>query len=376
MADQLPPIWEARSHTIAKHQILKTYLNAWMPIMSRQSQRLGISNTRLLFVDGFAGPGSYAGGQDGSPILALKLVLSHSHQFNIPVRFLFIEENKTRYDLLCKEIEKYKTQLAKSPRVESHLEERGDCEIVLNDYLDNLAKAGEKLGPAIFFLDQSGFSDVSMNLVRRIMSQPLCEVFSYLNWDHMNRFLQDESKWPSITKTFGGEEWKDVFDIEQKRKAGFMLDRYKCAIKGRANSKYPWNFAMCDEDDKLLYWLFFCTNNLRGLEEMKRAMWQVDTSGGFRFSDKDDPSQLALFETWTDDLLARDLSAVLQEQTLTLHQIKEFVLTETPCYLFKGALKILEDAGLLRVVCGPAARKKGTFPDEDMSIEFLRAGPR
>ena len=371
MSDNLPPIWEAKSHTLAKHQILKAYLNAWMPIMSRQSQRVGISNTRLLFVDGFAGPGSYAGGQDGSPILALKLVLSHSHQFNIPVRFLFIEENKTRYDLLCKEIEKHESQLAKSLRIESHLEIREDCEIALNNYLDNLARSGENLGPAIFFLDQSGFSDISMNLIASIMSQPLCEVFSYLNWDHMNRFITDQNKWPSITKAFGGEEWKDVFDIEQNRKAGFMLEKYKCAIKERANSRYVWNFAMCDENNKLLYWLFFCTNNLRGLEEMKRAMWRVDQTGGFRFSDSDNPCQLSIFQNCTEELLADELRSRLAGQILTVEKVKEFVLTETPAYNFKKALKILEDSYCLEVISAPHKRRKGTFPDDDIVLKIL-----
>jgi len=372
MSDNLPPIWEAKSHTLAKHQILKAYLNVWMLIMSRQSQRLGISDTRLLFVDGFAGPGFYIGGQDGSPILALKLVLSNSYQFNIPVQFLFIEENKARYDLLCKEIEKYESQLAKSPRIKSHLEIHGDCEIVLNNYLDDLTKSGQKLGPAIFFLDQCGFSDVSMNLVGKIMSHPLCEVFSYLNWDHMNRFLQDESKWSSITRTFGSEDWKNVFNVEQNQKAGFILEKYKCALKERANSKFVWNFAMCDENDKLLYWLFFCTNNLRGLEEMKRAMWQVDQTGGFRFSDSDNPYQLSLFQNCTEEILADEISARLSGQTLTAEKIKEFVLTATPAYNFKKTLKILEDSNRLEVISAPQKRRRGTFPDENLSNIILK----
>lgn len=372
MSDNLPPIWEAKSHTLAKHQILKAYLNAWMPIMSRQSQRLGISNTRLLFVDGFAGPGSYTGGQDGSPILALKLVLSHSYQSNIPVRFLFVEENKMRYDLLCKEIEKYQSQLANSPRIESHLEIRGDCEGVLNSYLDNLVQSGEKLGPALFFLDQFGFSDVSMGLIAKIMTNPLCEVFSYLDWDHMNRFLSDNKKWNSITIAFGGEEWKEVFKLEVPRKAAFMLEAHKKAIKQRTYSKYVWNFAMCDENNKLLYWLVFSTNNLRGLEVMKGAMWGVDRTGGFRFSDNNNPCQLGLFESCSDEILAEEIKIKLAGQTLTVEQVKEFVLTETPAYRFKGALKILEDTGKLKVVSSPQRRRKGTFADTSIKFTIHR----
>ncbi|GAH00621.1 unnamed protein product, partial [marine sediment metagenome] len=158
MSDTLPTIWEGAAHTFAKHQILKTYLKAWMPIMSRQSRRIGIFETDLLFVDGFAGPGSYARGENGSPILALKSVLSHSHEFHVPVRFLFIEQVEKRYTVLNNTINQYKQQTEKSARIKSITVKHGDCERVLNKYLDDLEKTGKKVGPGFFFLDQFGYS--------------------------------------------------------------------------------------------------------------------------------------------------------------------------------------------------------------------------
>jgi len=362
MADGLPTIWEGAPHTFAKHQILKTYFKAWMPILSKFTNNLGQSGHRLLFVDGFAGPGSYAGGEDGSPILALESVLTHSRELPVPVSFLFIEQDDERFSELNNAINNYKNKAKTSSRIKSISVKHGDCETILNMYLDNV----KKVGPALFFLDQFGFSDVSMDLIKRIMSQPFCEVFSYLNWNHMNRFLSDKTKWPSITKAYGGEEWRKVFSLENRGRADFMLNTYKTALEKRAGSKYIWHFAMCDRSDKLLYWLFFCTNNLRGVEEMKRAMWKVDVTGGFRFSDKDNPSQLNLFVNYNSSLLANDLISSLGGNTLTVFQVKEFVLTETPAYLYKKALKMLEDKDLLRVSEAPLGRRKGTFSDDYM----------
>jgi hypothetical protein len=50
------------------------------------------------------------------------------------------------------------------------------------------------------------------------------------------------------------------------------------------------------------------------------------------------------------------------------YKIKEHVLTETPCYLFKTALKSLEldKNGCTRVVKAPPGRKPGTYPDEQL----------
>lgn len=70
MSDKLGTTWDIEPHTEAKHEILRYYLGAWFPILGRRQHR-------LLYVDGFAGPGEYKGGKDGSPIIALKVVQDH-----------------------------------------------------------------------------------------------------------------------------------------------------------------------------------------------------------------------------------------------------------------------------------------------------------
>ena len=52
-------IWRVDPHTLAKHEILRRYVDAWFPIMSRW-------NPRLIFFDGFAGPGIYQNGEPGA----------------------------------------------------------------------------------------------------------------------------------------------------------------------------------------------------------------------------------------------------------------------------------------------------------------------
>lgn len=369
MSDTLPTVWKGSAHTFAKHRILETYLKAWVAIMSRQSQKF--SKTDLLFVDGFAGPGRYLGGEKGSPILAIESVLEHSCDFPIPIRFLFIEEDKERHAVLRNILDQYKKRISTSGRISSVNAERGDCETSLNGVLDSYAQAKREIGPAFFFLDQCGFSDVSMRLIQRIMSQPLCEVFSYLNYDHMNRFLGDNTKWSSLDKAFGGSEWRPALDLEPNERSAFILKTYRTALEKKSGSKYIWHFAMCDANDKLLYWLFFCTNNLRGLEVMKTAMWKVDQAGGFRFSDKDNPSQLSLFGDYHDEMLAEDLTEALKGRVQTVSEVREFVLTQTPAYKYTKSLKLLETNGKLIVMNPPTGRRKGTFAADNMQMKFL-----
>lgn len=75
-------LWSIEDHTRAKHVILRKYLQAWFPIMHSLKQK------RLVYIDGFAGPGKYEGGEDGSPLVALTVfVNSMSDLFHEKVPF-------------------------------------------------------------------------------------------------------------------------------------------------------------------------------------------------------------------------------------------------------------------------------------------------
>ena len=75
--------------------MLRKYLDAWLPI-------LGSWNGRIIFIDGFAGPGKYLGGEDGSPIVALKALIEHNARSVIRAElgFLFVEANEERAEHL------------------------------------------------------------------------------------------------------------------------------------------------------------------------------------------------------------------------------------------------------------------------------------
>jgi three-Cys-motif partner protein len=298
------------------------------------------------------------------------MVLDHKHDFHVPVRFLFIENDPERCAALKTAINQVQVRGQKSPRIENIEVQQGDCESLLNQLLNEVEQRGDRLGPAFFFLDQFGYSDVPMALIRRIMSHPQCEVFSYLNWKRMNQFMADQTKQTAIDKAFGGPEWQEALNFGHPQRQRFVLETYKNALRNKASSRYVWHFAMSDGTDRLLYWLFFCTNSLRGLEEMKRAMSQVDRTGGFRFSDRDNPSQLNLFDSFGDSDLAHQLATSLSGKHLKVRQIEEYVLTETPAYKYKKALRVLEEQGRITVVQPPSSRRKGTFPNKDIEVKF------
>lgn len=384
MSDSLETIWNAEPHTIAKHAILKKYLDAWFPILSSQANQLqekyGNSLKReILFVDAFAGPGKYKRGEPGSPLIALRAAMQHSLRFPIPVRLLFIEKDKDRFDHLKQIIQLEMASYQGENNVIVDEPKNGDCDPILSEIIQQHTNRGSIFGPALAFLDQFGYSSVSMELISDIMMFPQCEVLTYLDAKGMNRWIQHPVKRKAFYKAFGGNEWEHAINLPERQQSNFLLEKYLEALKSRGNSKYVFPFAMLDKNNRLLYWLIFCTGSLDGLERMKYAMWSVDKNGGCRFSDSDRPGQLLLGEKFDPEWLAQELLSKLAGKKLTVAEIREFVLTETPCYLFRDALKKIESDKAnngISIISSSVGRKPGTFPKEELEkilIEF-RAG--
>jgi len=68
MSKKSDGLWPMRRHTQAKHVILRKYLDAWLPILGAGRS----AAEHVMLIDGFAGPGRYTTGEDGSPLIMLK----------------------------------------------------------------------------------------------------------------------------------------------------------------------------------------------------------------------------------------------------------------------------------------------------------------
>lgn len=337
MSDELPTVWDAEAHTIAKHGILKSYLDAWSAILTRAQP-----GSELLFVDGFAGPGEYTKGEPGSPIVALNSILDHSLTQPQAVRFMFVESDRARHAHLVSRLDREASRIAASQRVVVDPPVLGECDTEIRKLIAERQREGRALGPALFFLDQFGYSQVPMTLMRDIMKHQRCEVFSYLNCQRMHQFLSDKTKWAGITDAYGDESWKAALGLTGQQRQRFLIETYVRAIRANANVRYAWSFAMFDSQAHLIHWLIFATNHIRGLEEMKRAMWKADSNGEYRFSDRvHDTGQQSFFSAMSETILAGRLADELAGRTMTEEQVKEFVLIETPFYVFKNAVNEL-----------------------------------
>lgn len=365
MPSRLSTIWELEPHTKAKHEILRRYLQAWLPIITRW-------NGRVVYIDGFAGPGIYKKGEEGSPIIALKEAVGHRDSIRAEVFFFFIEADSARFQSLQQHVATL--PIPSNFKVHPVL---GKFDETMTALFDQLDEDGKKLAPTFAFLDPFGFSHTSLAMVRRLMGYQRCEVLITFMYEEINRFLRHPDQPQHFDALFGCGDWRQALSVQnsQERKR-FIHDLYHRQLREAASIRFVRSFEMVNEGKRTDYFLFFGTNSLDGLKKMKEAMWKVDERSGLQFSDATDLNQVLLFKKEPDyeDLKRRILSNFL-DRTVTVEAVEEFVLVSTPyreTHYKRHVLKPMEvsQAPGLVVQRPPTGRRKGTFSPKTL-IEFV-----
>jgi three-Cys-motif partner protein len=364
MAAPRQTVWELEPHTRAKHELLKRYLQAWMVILSQGRF------PEILYIDGFAGPGEYAGGEAGSPIIALDTALGFKPPLTAKVHFFFVEKDDARADHLRKQVALRALPANFSVIVEGGITFEAAFEKRYSEFVRN-----GRLMPTFAFIDPFGWTGAPFSLVKNILAHRSCEVFVNFMYEEINRFIGHPDQVTNFNSFFGTDAWKRCVDLTDPRMRNRCLhDLYLQKLHTTAGAAYVRSFEMSNARDVTDYYLFYATNELLGLKKMKEAMWKTDESGEFCFFDATDSQQLVLFEKAPNlPALRTRLLAEFSGKEVSVADIEKFVLVETAFREthYKGILKALEkDEGLLKVINAAHGRRAGTFGDHGMVVRF------
>ncbi len=204
--------------------------------------------------------------------------------------------------------------------------------------------------------------------MKRLLENPSCEVFISFMVDSINRWLEhpkDKIR-AHIAETFGTEEPFSV--VDQKDRIVVLTELYRLQLKKIA--KFVRSFELRDSEDRVVYHLFFASNNEKGHEKMKEAMWKVAPLGDFSFSDATDPAQQVFFQKAYQDILKADLLArFAKRKSVIVGSIERYVIDDTaflPKHM-REVLKLLEVEEKIEVgktKSDNKPRRKGTHPNE------------
>lgn len=354
MAAPKTTTWKMEPHTAAKHAILRRYLQAWLPILGRTPF------SDIVYLDAFAGPGTYDGGEDGSPLIALKAWKAQTAVPRAVTHFHFVELDRKRAVHLRALIESEIGAPGGKLRWAVH---NGTFEACYPTIKQSLPQRS----PIFAFIDPFGWTGLPMSIVQDILGRPSSEVMVNFIYEEINRFLDHPDQVANFDDLFGTSEWREIVSQSGRSRNDALRSLYGRQLTSSARARYVRSFEMRNRSNATDYHLFFATGHPLGLKKMKEAMWKVDEGGAFSFSDATDQNQLVLLGHEPDEAgLERLLMSRFSGQVVSIEQVEEFVLAETAFREthFKPVLKKLEggEPAGLSIHSAKPGRRKGTFP--------------
>lgn len=291
-------------HTEAKHDILRYHMGAWFPILGRSF------SGPLQYIDGFAGPGEYEGGELGSPIIALRLVQSHgySEKFNEDHRqfkFLFVEEADGFFISLRQRVSEVTW-----PNNFEIIIEHAEFESVMTQLLDDVDAGRGRMPPTLLLIDPFGSAGFTMNILARLSRHSRIDILINFNWLDLNRWiLPDATKHSTLDGLYGGRRWRQALQLMGEERKEYLIREYGLALLDAG--WHSTNFEMINNQNQTQYYLFFATRSSKGMEVIKNAMRRVSPDGLFRYADRTDPSQLRFMGIGMEQEYARELAGHL-----------------------------------------------------------------
>lgn len=332
-------VWPLEPHTRGKHEVLRRYLTAWFPIIGSFAQR-------MVFIDGFAGPGEYSGGEPGSPLIALESYGRYADRIKGEVFFLFVEEDQARMEHL-KKVVKALPDLPKNVKLQAAT---ADFERAMTSILNRI-KPGRQLAPAFVMVDPFGVKGFPMALIQRILKSGKAELYISFMYEFIDRFKSTPEFDPILTALYGTDGWKKGLELTGQAKKRFFFDLYDRQLR-TAGAKHVLRFDLY-RNSHHVYALFFATQHPKGADVMKRAMWSAAPFGDFAFRGGQTGQMILGIEPDYTPLRKALQAEFSGHGWVTIEQVEEFVASDkTPFH--SGQLKTpvlvpLETEGLVEV---------------------------
>lgn len=287
---------ELAPHSLAKHTILREYVERYVSILTRG----GTLPLRVTLIDGFAGGGEYViRGQGpkihaGSPVILIdavrtalaKIDAERTKPLSVDANFIFIEKQRetVRYlqSTLTKRFEK------------RFLEDKN--RLIHGSFEDHVWKIVEELRPgrrkkarAIFVLDQYGYNKIPIDMIARIMRElENAEIFLTLAVDHISAFAGSlaeakERLRSSLHVDFdrgdfveGNRDIEEIDQLPEDERSNIM--RYVQlllheAFAKQAGARCFTPFFIKSSGSHRSYWFLHLANNARANDVVKDLHW-------------------------------------------------------------------------------------------------------
>ncbi len=371
MSSKQATTWRAEPHTIAKIEMLRSYIYQWLSILGRR-----FKGKDLWYIDGFAGPGEYTNHPEGSPLAALAAAESAINDAGASwiggkIHCVFMENDPARVQHLERKLE----NVREHRRIRRHVH-RGSFADGFAWLREQVESPFQQSEPVFAFIDPFGPSDMSFAVVKDLLSRPTSEVLVNLDSDGVSRIHRAGEHAGSraiLSDVFGDDSWEhELAGVRQGEAVVRIVALYKKKLRALPNVDYVFSFEMRGKHDVFDYHLVFASQHPLGLEKMKEVMKKIDQRGDYCFSD-DHVGQARLFSFDDPTAAANAMADHFRGKVITYEDLATYALNDSPFPNPKSMLSLRESQGRISVVCeGPVQRRKGTYPDRLQAFIRIR----
>lgn len=352
--------WDCKPRTRVKLGILNEYLGAWFSIIATRFKE-------AIYFDAFCGPGVYATGEDGSPLIALRhasAVCARNPAFR-PIIILSDRDAGVLNHLRVKVAE-----LRPHSLINLSIED-GGFDVARKRVLDFRRQRPHI--PVFSFVDPFGFKAIPLNFVKDLLSESRSECLVNFMGGWANRFLghPDGQVAQQVRELLGGDFTQEVLNASEGKRIDAILDIYRRQLSTKAQFVHV--FKMYDEGNVNDNALVFAGNSPLGFKKMKEAMWKLDPIYGRSYSAYED----ARLHRFNDDLFdrhqepqTRSLGSLVLKRLgahgeMTCQELLDWTVKETDFLEqhLRRELTRLEKEDLIAGTDPEGNRRKHTWPD-------------
>ena len=282
--DESPPPIEA--HSKAKLDVLRQYLRAYF-------DRLNVSPLREEFkldlVDGFAGGGTFRDDDEivsGTPLIMLeeskaaktRLNRKRTKPLNLDCKYYFVDKESAHVDHLRRVLNERDFRVDD----ESIVVRNERFEEAIDDIIAEIRRRQPRAGRSIFLLDQTGFSQVKLELIARIFRElPAAEVILTFAADALVNHL---AKTPLLVKAVAPLELTEsrMHELVEQRDGyggrALVQRTLRDHIRAVTRATYDTPFFVRPQGSRRALWFLHLSRHPTARDVMIQRHWDISNT--------------------------------------------------------------------------------------------------
>lgn len=414
--------WSSRSkppllqpHSVAKHEVLEAYLERYIEMLTADPRR---DNLRLTIVDGFAGGGVYRHAETGelctgSPLIFLETIqrmeatakTKRTKEFCIDATYYFIDNDASALAFLKSELRRRGYGKLVGERI---FLLHGTFTALFPGMMEMIRA---RKGRVLFLLDQCGYKDAPLPLIRKIFKQlNNAEVFLTFSVDALVNYMADTDEFRKCVsnvdptgKLLSERDIREVEKLKKKEGASGRSAKWRLMIEKKllhrltrmCGARHYTPYFITSSKSYRAYWFLHLSMHVKAWDEMLKLHWKHHNCfmhhGGagldmFGFNPRNDGEASKISDFRFDDVAKEQSTEALMNQLpRIIHRAKDGLMfndllvrqsNHTPAHsgIFKQVMRDLQKEGEIEIIDHRTGKQRRTIGHWNNHIWSRRRG--